>query len=353
MSERKTHPQYTKTIDDRTVTTLFSVSGTIDAYTDRMLPGAFTKTFQERGAKILHLWAHDEMLPPIAVIKSLREIGRADLPREVQADFPDATGGAECTSEFLDTSFANDILTGLKGGAPMQASFQYDVLQSSFTNEDTDQRKLRVRNIKEVRLYEVSTCNLGANDATRGAKARVPSHRALKTVLRDYKAAGGMDMEPLWEAMSDCYDIQSAAQAIALISSLLSSELYEADDPTGCTQLITALRMLLAFASSELDDIGADLTQASVGMAAPELASLRGIGRQLTLLTQLKSGARNAQTDQAMIDAIHEMSVNLGATNCKGLLSAESGAKSRAERDVSPSLTLLRQKLAYLDFVTP
>lgn len=351
MSELKTHPHYTKTIDDRTVTTLFSVSGTIDAYTDRMLPGAFKKTFQERGSKILHLWAHDEAMPPIAVIKSLREIDRADLPADIQAAFPDATGGAECVSEYLDTQFANDILTGLKSGSPMQASFQYDVLQSTFTNEDTGQRKLRVRNIQEVRLYEVSTCNLGANDATRGAKSRPPTPRALKTVLRDLKMPG-MDMEPIWEAMSECYDIQSAASAIALISALLHSELYEADDTGASTMLITALRMLLAFASSELDDIGADLAAAAASMQqAPELASARQIARQLKLLAQIKAGARNAQTDQAMIDSIHELAVNLGATNCKGLVSAEPGDKSRAD-DPAPSLTQLRQKLAFLDFVT-
>ncbi len=170
MREIKTLPQLTKAIEGRTVTTLFSVAGNVDSYQDRMWPGAFTKTFRERGNKVLHLWQHNFDMPPIGVVKGLRELTREELPPEVLSDYPEATGGAEAVTDFLDTARAEEVLKALQGGAPLEASFGYDALRYDFTEEADAQ----IRNLREVRLWEVSTVLWGANAASLGSKFYLP-----------------------------------------------------------------------------------------------------------------------------------------------------------------------------------
>ena len=160
-------PQATKAIDNRTVTTLFSVAGVRDSYDDVVLPGAFQQTIAQRGSKILHLWQHDFTAPPIGVVKDIREVSRDDLPDEVREEYPEATGGAEAVTEFIDSFRAEEVLTALKAGSPLQASFGYDPVRMSFGEKDG----ARVRYLEEIRLWEVSTCLFGANPAARGAKA--------------------------------------------------------------------------------------------------------------------------------------------------------------------------------------
>src|SRR5690242_20738236 len=101
--ELKTGTFHVKKVSDREVTGLFSILGNLDDYADVIWPGAFAKTFQERAGKILHLWQHDFSSPPIAVVKSLREVGRDELPPEVLSAAPEALGGAEVVREYLDT----------------------------------------------------------------------------------------------------------------------------------------------------------------------------------------------------------------------------------------------------------
>lgn len=181
-AEYKSMPLLRKAIDPdtRTVTTLFSVFGNIDSYSDRVMPGAFAQTFAQRGSKVLHLWQHDFFSPPIAVVKSLREIGRDELPADVQRDYPEAQGGAEAVSQFLTSPRASEVFDALAAGAPLEASFGYDVVDAYFTEEDDR----FIRNIREVRLWELSTVLWGANPAARGSKML---DTAL-TVLRDVKA---------------------------------------------------------------------------------------------------------------------------------------------------------------------
>lgn len=338
MPEQKDFPLHTKSIDDRTVTTLFSVAGNVDYASDRLVNGAFTKTFRERGSKILHLWNHDLKLPPIAVIKSVREVSRAELPADVQAAHPDATGGAEAISEYLDTPHANSILAGIKAGAPLQASFAYDVLQSGFTNEDRGTAKARVRNITEVKVFEISTCNLGCNDASLASKTlATPSASTLRRALQQIKAMDGM------EVFSEAYDIYGAAAALSSIGMLLEGE---SDDPQAMTQLIGAMRLLLAFIGGEIDGIETGATSSpDAGMQTASRVFAAGA-------MLIKAGARNANRDQSAIDTIHQLAYDLGATNCLGIPATTSGDKSRADPPAGASLTLLRQKLAYLDFAS-
>src|SRR5450759_1178414 len=117
MPEYKSGTQHISKIDGRSVVGIFAVHGNVDEVGDISHPGAFVKTFQERSGRIQFLWMHDMFSPPVAVIKSLREIGRNELPKGVLSVAPDATGGAEVTREYLDTERGNEILAGLKAGA--------------------------------------------------------------------------------------------------------------------------------------------------------------------------------------------------------------------------------------------
>lgn len=168
-AELKAAPHYVKAINGRTVTGIFSVFGNRDSYDDIIYAGSFLKTIRERGSKILHLWQHDTDEPPIARVESLREIGRAELPQSVQLEYPDATGGCEVTRTYLETPRANEVFTNLKAEVPLQMSFMFEMVKWE-SIEDDESNWGYTRHIRELRLWETSDVNWGANPATIASK---------------------------------------------------------------------------------------------------------------------------------------------------------------------------------------
>jgi HK97 family phage prohead protease len=160
--EIKALPHHTKAITGRSVTGIFSVFGNIDSYADVMLPGSFGKTLRERGSKIIHLWQHDFFAPPIAVVDDIREIGRDALPEAVRAQYPEATGAMEVTRTYVTTPRADEVLTLLTAGVPLEMSFAFDPIKVEYG----ELNGRAVRFIREVKLYETSDVNWGANSAT-------------------------------------------------------------------------------------------------------------------------------------------------------------------------------------------
>lgn len=340
-AEYKSLPIHTKAIDGRTVTTLFSVFGNIDAYSDRIWPGAFTNTIAQRGGKVLHLWQHDFESPPIAVVKSLREVTRDELPPDIQQQYPEATGGAEATSEFLDTPRASEVLAALTAGSPLEASFGYDPIKIDFTTEGEQ----KIRNLREVRLWELSTVLWGANPATLGSKALVPTTKDVAAKLHQIKQLEGMD---LWDAIDECYDLYGGASAFGSVAYLLMGE---CDDAAGAAPLISALRMLLAFLAGELDEI--EQMIAAGEASGIQMAALPGLALQMKAL--VKAGARHSDADMQLINQMHRAVVDLGCTNCKGSLDDDPAVddkrapvERRAEAPVS--LTLQKARLFLLDY---
>jgi HK97 family phage prohead protease len=168
----KSLPRAIKSMDGSTVTGICSVMGNLDDYSDRMWPGSFQKTIQERGDRILHLWQHDFSSPPIAVIKSIREVARAELPPVVIQRAPEASGGVEVVREYLNTPRAQEVLESLRAGAPLEMSFAYDAVKYDFEEKpDAKYEWDRIRNLREIRLYETSDVLWGANDATVASKS--------------------------------------------------------------------------------------------------------------------------------------------------------------------------------------
>lgn len=159
-------------ITDRTVTGIFAVHGNVDDGGDRSHLGAFANALAGRD-RVKHLWNHGGgwldrgQTPPIAVIKSIREVPREALPTSVLSFAPDATGGAEVEREYLDTPRANEVLAGIKAGAITEMSYAYDVTNATFT--ETDDRM--IREIHAMTLFDTSDVNWGMNPATIGKKS--------------------------------------------------------------------------------------------------------------------------------------------------------------------------------------
>lgn len=283
--ELKIGPTHVKAIEGNTVTGICAVMGNLDSYDDRLWPGAFTKTLQERAGKLFHLWQHDFDCPPIAVIDDIREVGRDDLPPAVLSMAPEALGGLQVKRRYLDTERAQEVLANIVGGSPLQMSFAYDAIKYDFEEKPGAKYEWeRIRNLREVRLYETSDVLWGANDATVASKN------------------GAFPLEFLIKALGDR----------ELPLDFVVKNIGDRELP-------------LEFLVKALG--GRDLTIEQL------LAQLQRVA---------KAGARNAAQDLERINTIGILSVELGATSV-ALVAAEGddeeSSKGTGSRADSPSLT--------------
>jgi HK97 family phage prohead protease len=141
----------------------------VDSWGDRIAPGAFAKTISENIKSVRHLWNHNYSEPPIAKIVELRELSKDELPAEVLAKAPDATGGLLVAREYFTTARAEEILQGIDGEAINEMSFAYDVVKFEETVEQSgsdDMPKRSIRELKELKLFDTSDVNWGMNGAT-------------------------------------------------------------------------------------------------------------------------------------------------------------------------------------------
>lgn len=184
--ELKTLPAYIKDIDEttRTAVGIFAVHGNLDSYEDVSHPGSFAKTLQEGWPRIKYLWAHDVSLPQIAKINAIQEVGRDALPAVVLQRAPDAPGGVEISRTYFKHPWAEAVFEGIAAGAQDEQSYGYDAVKFDFSELNGRQ----VRNLREVRLYEVSDVHWGANPATQGSKATLPLDFLLKQLQLHTKA---------------------------------------------------------------------------------------------------------------------------------------------------------------------
>ena len=168
-SEFKSFPLSVQGIEGRTVKSLFAVMGHIDDGNDRILPAAFKKTLSERMNRVQVLWQHDATQPPVGTPKLIKEVAANELPGEYKAQFPAATGALYGEIDYLDTPRGNEILTGIRAGAIKENSIGYDTIQADYATEG----ERKVRNIREVRLWDVSPVNWGMQPAAINLKEAV------------------------------------------------------------------------------------------------------------------------------------------------------------------------------------
>lgn len=248
--EYKYLPQFTKSIDERTVTGIFAVHGNIDDGNDRSHPGSFANTAVNGRNRARFLWQHRTDEPPIAVIKSIREVGRSELPASVLSYAPEASGGVEVVREYLDTPRGNEVLTGIKAGAIEEMSYAYDVVR--YDIQEDDQRGY-IRNIFEVKLYDVSDVLWGMNPATSASKGmplEIEHQTALAAVnayIKRYKALAELRAKEGRVLSGDNRKrIESAVEALASAQTALK-DLLAATEPAKSEDRAEAERLFAAF----------------------------------------------------------------------------------------------------------
>lgn len=182
----------------RAVTGIAAVCGNVDLVGDKIFPGAFRKTLQERSQKIKFLWQHDASFPPVAKILEIAEIGKKDLPEKIVADNPEVQGGLLITREYFSTPRAEEIFQAVQAGAVTEMSIGYDPIKFDFQSDKS--QDLVIRNLREVRLWDISDVNWGANPATVSMKIVVP-----------YRDFGMAPESQSWEApnFSDFSDVSN------------------------------------------------------------------------------------------------------------------------------------------------
>lgn len=179
--EYKSLPSFVKSVDPetRTIVGVFAVHGNIDSYADISHPGSFRKTIAERGDRVKFLWNHDFLGgPPIAKVLGLREVGRDELPEQVLSRAPNTTGGVEITRQYMKSGRAAEVFEAVAEGASDEMSYGYDPITMDFSEVDGTQ----VRNLREIRLWEVSDVIFGANPATTGSKLLIPPDVLMKHI---------------------------------------------------------------------------------------------------------------------------------------------------------------------------
>jgi hypothetical protein len=133
--------------EGRTIEGYASVFGNVDLGGDIVHPGAFRKTLAERGNKVRFFWQHNRNEP----------LGK---PIEMHED----ARGLFFKAIISDTVRGRDALALLKDGAISGLSIGYDPIPGGTDIGKTADGQT-VRNLRELRLWEVSLCSLPMNEA--------------------------------------------------------------------------------------------------------------------------------------------------------------------------------------------
>lgn len=162
----------TKVIDEikGIVEHVITVFGVLDLVEDMSHPGSWTKTLAERGDKLLVLDMHntDSINRAIGRPVSVREVGRNELPPEVLADYPEATGGVVAQTQLLmDTPEGEGAYIRLRDNAVREWSYGYDALDTDRSVvKNKDGEDVSVRNLRTVKVYEYGPVLWGACPGT-------------------------------------------------------------------------------------------------------------------------------------------------------------------------------------------
>lgn len=282
------------------VKAVFSVFGNVDQGGDRIFNGAFTKTFAEHGQKVLVLDNHNTQSTGDVIAKtiSLRELDRGQLPPELQMKYPEATGGAELTAKFepdkdKDPKSAAAFYR-LKNDWLGEWSFGYNPLDFDY-EQLTD--KSTVRNLRTIKLFEVSPVLWGMNGATMTTDAK--SDTADDTDDTDDKIAAdkAADIEPDIDKSDTMIDepeaetIEAETKAGAVLSAQNAAKLLSA------LQTITEVLQGAGLMDTEGDKSTGPLTEAKEAPTsteagppepvAPDYLNLIEISRQQLALLEV------------------------------------------------------------------
>lgn len=178
MEHKQTEPIILNTDDDQgIVEAIWAVMGNVDGGNDVIHPGAFKKTFSERAGQVNLLDNHrtDSVMASLGNVLELREMSKGELPGELTQKYPEATGAAWGRFQFLlDTPEGKGAFTRIKQKSVKGWSFGYDTTKRDHDSIERDGQKVTVRNLRELKLYEVSPVLFAMNEATltTGVKAQ-------------------------------------------------------------------------------------------------------------------------------------------------------------------------------------
>jgi hypothetical protein len=148
-----------KDIDEKKgiISAYVSIFGNVDSGKDITMPGAFTKTIQERGPRaerprIKHLWMHD----------IYQIIG---VPEEITED----QKGLLVRSKFGTDAFSQDKFKQHVDGLVTEFSYGYDIIKD---NVKADPEYGEVRELTELKLWEYSSVTWGMNELTHIVEAK-------------------------------------------------------------------------------------------------------------------------------------------------------------------------------------
>jgi len=169
--ERKEFQTYVKTIDaaQGIVEHVVAVYGNVDSHNDIIENHCFRRAAAGLGPNVLVLDMHgrDSVLRVVGKPLSLREIGRNELPPEVLAKAPDATGGLLARTQYaMDVQHAADVFKLVAGGFVTECSIGYTPLQVGRRTVTVDGKTRTVRVLESCELYEYSNVLWGSNPAT-------------------------------------------------------------------------------------------------------------------------------------------------------------------------------------------
>jgi len=116
-----------------------SVFGNVDSYESTFTRGCFNKTLKENRSRVKVLWQHNQ-----------------EEPIGVPIDLTSDDHGLLVKAKISDTTRGRDALTLLRDKVITDMSFGFDVISDAWKNG--------IRQIKEVRLWEVSLVTWGSND---------------------------------------------------------------------------------------------------------------------------------------------------------------------------------------------
>ena len=167
-----------KDVDEKTgiVTGYASIFNNIDTDNDMIMPGAFTKTIQERGPesskpRIKHLWQHNSW-DPIGIPVVLKEDDK----------------GLYFETKFGNDQFSKDKLQQHIDKIITELSIGYNTIKQENVTDGND--NFQYRKLTEVKLWEYSSVTWGANSLTEVLSAKGESIEILANLNNRIESLG-------------------------------------------------------------------------------------------------------------------------------------------------------------------
>lgn len=308
--ERKSFPAIVTKVDQAKgiVEGIVAVLGNLDDGNDIIQPGAFVKTIAERASRIRVLDQHntDSILRVLGKPLEMREVGQAELPAELLARCPEATGGLWTRTQFLlETPEGKGAFIRIAEGAVSEWSIGFEALDMDYSKVLRDGKQVTARNLKTIRLWEYSPVLWGMNPATATVDAKDGPAKEM-TPDGPIRRMGDVLVGSMRQV---CHKLLDQWQ----IDGRLDEQQYQACLLI-CDQQCAGIASLLP-ADVATQESGNDFYWFSRG----------GV-------TDRKAGARHSSADMKALQSIHDSAVTLGAM-CPEGDKAASAAKAQARID--------------------